>query len=331
MNHKQIAWWALIVLLLTSLLIICCLLFFPQFLLCTLFLSILWNLLFACMLYSIHHMTCTLCDQLMKIYTGHEEIDLYDQQEGVFSVLKNDIYKLIRTYYEQKEQSLRDRKFLADTLNDISHQIKTPLTSMQMMSELLACNLSDDKRKQFSEILQKQLNRLHWLVSSLLKLSQLDICAIPFHRKIVALDELVRSAMEPIQTLLFEKKIYVHIETNGCMVETDEKWTREALLNILKNAAEHTPENGTITIMANKSPLFTSLIITDNGEGMDLEDQAHLFERFYRGKSASCDSVGIGMAMTKAILQAQQADIQVQSELGKGTKFNVLFHTMEAG
>ena len=107
MNHKQIAWWTLTVLIVTSLLSLCCTLFFPQFLLCTLLLSILWNLLFACMLYSIHHTTCALSDQLMKIYTGHEEIDLYDQQEGVFSILKNDIYKLIRTYYEQKEQSLR--------------------------------------------------------------------------------------------------------------------------------------------------------------------------------------------------------------------------------
>ena len=257
-------------------------------------------------------------------------IDIHEQQEGALSILKNDIYKLVRTFYEQRERSARDRLFLADTLNDISHQLKTPLTSMQMMGELLAQPLPDEKRQEFSGILLRQLERLQWLVTSLLKLSRLDACAITFQKQRIDVHSWILEALEPIQELLREKALQVHIDAGDCQIETDPRWSKEALLNILKNAAEHTPPKGTITIAARQTPLFLSLSVTDSGEGMDLEDQAHVFERFYRGKNAASDSVGIGMAMAKAILNAQQAEIQVHSTPGKGTCFTILFPSVSS-
>ena len=330
MNRKHLVRWALIALGIGVLGALLCQWLAPDQLIGFLIVSLFWNLLFAGVLLWIDRSIRTLSDQLMRVYSSRMSIDIREQQEGALSILKNDIYKLVRTFYEQRERSARDRLFLADTLNDISHQLKTPLTSMQMMGELLAQPLPDEKRREFSGILLRQLERLQWLVTSLLKLSRLDACAITFQKQRIDVHSWILEALEPIQELLREKALQVHIDAGDCQIETDPRWSKEALLNILKNAAEHTPPKGTITIAARQTPLFLSLSVTDSGEGMDLEDQAHVFERFYRGKNAASDSVGIGMAMAKAILNAQQAEIQVHSTPGKGTCFTILFPIVPA-
>lgn len=325
MNHKQLFRFSLLSLGISAAGSLLCLWLLPEQLLCFLITSLIWNLVFAGVLFWIEHNIKMLSDQLMHVYSNRNAIDIQQQQEGALSILENDIYKLIRTFYEQRERSAHDRLFLVDTLNDISHQLKTPLTSMQMMGELLAQELPNEKRAEFSAILLRQLERLQWLVTSLLKLSRLDACAITFQKQRVDVRTWVIDALEPIQPLVRSKELHIQIDIAACQVETDPKWSKEALLNILKNAAEHTPQKGTIRIAAQTTPLFLSLSVIDNGEGMDLEEQAHVFERFYRGKHASTDSVGIGMAMAKAILNAQQAEIQVHSAPGKGTCFTILF------
>lgn len=325
MNHKHLFYWGMIVSSIFLFLVLFCMWKYPQYLYLTLFLSFFWNLLFGCMLYFIHHTIVRLSRQLLHLYTGNKEIPITSEEEGVLSILENDMYKLIRTYREQNERSAKDRLFLVQMLNDISHQLKTPITSMQMMSELLTSELPGEKRIQFGTLLQKQIERLQWLVSSLLKLSQLDVCAIVFHKERIALEQLIRSSIEPIRQIIQQKNLQITIKIPDCYITTDPKWSKEAILNIIKNAVEHTGMNGHIHISATTSPLFTSLTIKDDGEGMDLEDQAHIFERFYRGKNASSDSAGIGMAMAKAILNAQQTDIQVASQLKEGTCFTILF------
>ena len=238
--------------------------------------------------------------------------------------------QLSRAAQVRGEAERAAKEALKNAVSDISHQLKTPLTSMQMMGELLAQPLPDEKRQEFSGILLRQLERLQWLVTSLLKLSRLDACAITFQNQRIDVHSWILEALEPIQELLREKALQVHIDAGDCQIETDPRWSKEALLNILKNAAEHTPPKGTIIIAARQTPLFLSLSVTDSGEGMDLEDQAHVFERFYRGKNAASDSVGIGMAMAKAILNAQQAEIQVHSTPGKGTCFTILFPSVSS-
>ena len=291
--------------------------------------ALIWNLCFALYLLVLDKRIRSLSRQLMNVYSNAHAIDIRDQQEGSFSILKNDIYKIVRTFYEQKEELGKERTFLSNLLDDVSHQLKTPLTSMQMMSELLAQKLPDEKRREFSTILQNQLTRLQWLVTSLLKLSRLDACTIHFEKQTFCLEDLLLDALEPITAVIQKKKL--NIEMSGCSIDmtADFNWTKEALLNVLKNAAEHTAENGTIKISAQTTKLFTILQIADNGEGMSLKDQAHIFERFYRGQNAGSDSIGIGMAMTKAILNAQNAEISVQSSLHRGTRFTIQFQASD--
>ena len=205
MNRKHLVRWALIALGIGVLGALLCRWLAPDQLIGFLIVSLFWNLLFAGVLLWIDRSIRTLSDQLMRVYSSRMSIDIHEQQEGALSILKNDIYKLVRTFYEQRERSARDRLFLADTLNDISHQLKTPLTSMQMMGELLAQPLPDEKRQEFSGILLRQLERLQWLVTSLLKLSRLDACAITFQKQRIDVHSWILEALEPIQELLREK------------------------------------------------------------------------------------------------------------------------------
>lgn len=291
--------------------------------------ALLWNLWGAYWFYQQQKQIRTLSQQLMQVYNSGLDIDIRDNEEGALSILRNDIYKIVHTFSEQKEQLAKKQQFLVDTLNDISHQLKTPLTSMQVMNELLQQDLPPQKREEFTQIMQKQLERLQWLVSSLLKLAKMDAHAISFQRKDTSLEALVLAAIEPVAALISEKGLHVHMQTKQLHIYTDFNWTKEALLNILKNAAEHTPENGNIVIEAHATPFGVSLSIQDDGEGMDREEQARVFERFYRGKQADSDSVGIGMAMAHAILHAQQADIRVDSQPRQGTCFTIRFPAKE--
>ena len=325
MNRKLLFRLACCSLFLTAVLFLLTLCYAPSLAVLTLLLSLLWNLCFALVLYYYDRHVRMLSQNLMHIYVNGAPIVMRKQQEGALSILENDIYKLVRTCYEQRERSLKDRAFLADMLSDISHQLKTPLTSMQMMGELLAQPLPLAKRAEFSDILLRQLERLEWLVSSLLKLSKLDACAITFQPQDIPIQALLAQACAPIASLVEQKQLHIQLPQTKLTLATDVKWTKEALLNILKNAAEHTPQGGSIRIEAWESALFVTLRITDSGEGMSRKDQAHIFERFYRGENAAADSIGIGMAMAKAILEAQHADIQVQSALGKGTAFTIQF------
>ena len=175
--------------------------------------TLIWNLCFALYLLVLDKRIRSLSRQLMNVYSNAHAIDIRDQQEGSFSILKNDIYKIVRTFYEQKEELDKERTFLSNLLDDISHQLKTPLTSMQMMSELLAQKLPDEKRREFSTILQNQLTRLQWLVTSLLKLSRLDACTIRFEKQTFCLEDLLLDALEPITAVIQKKKL--NIEMSG--------------------------------------------------------------------------------------------------------------------
>lgn len=325
MNHKDIRRWALLALMLTLLIALVLLWHAPQLLWIFLLCALLWNAVTLAIILLINRRIRALSDQLMRVYSSGLRTDIRDNEEGVMSILQNDIYKIIRTFHEQKKQSEKDRTFLADTISDISHQLRTPLTSMQMMNELLQQDLPPAQRQTFSQCMSQQLERLEWLVSSLLKLARMDACAITFHPSQITLQQLVLTALEPLTSMIQEKQIKIDMDKASISVSTDPEWSAEAILNILKNAAEHTPQGGTITITARQTPIHTALQINDSGPGMTHEELAHVFERFYRGKHAKDNSVGIGMAMAQAIMRAQGGDIRAANEPGAGASFTVLF------
>lgn len=268
-----------------------------------------------------------LSEYLASVYYGQPSLDIRDNTEGELSILKNDLYKVTLTLSEQSALLLKDKLYLAETLSNISHQLKTPLTSMFMMTDLLSNpELAQDKRELFLSKIMNQLKRIEWLVSALLKLSKIDAQAVTFKQESVLVQDLLRQAIEPLQIPLEVKRQHLLLSgADTTQILADKSWTAEALLNIIKNCIEHTPVDGEIRIACTDTPLYTQIIISDNGEGIAPEDVPHIFERFYKGKNAGPDSVGIGLAMTKTILQSQNADVYLDSQLGQGTTFTVKF------
>ncbi|WP_106767556.1 sensor histidine kinase [Paenibacillus faecalis] len=268
-----------------------------------------------------------LSDYLASVYSGQPTLDIRDNKEGELSILKNDIYKVTLTLYEQSMYLKKDKLYLAETLSNISHQLKTPLTSMFVMADLLNNpNLPPEKREEFLGNIINQLKRIEWLVTSLLKLSKIDVQSVTFKKELVSVKKLIDKALEPLLIPIELKDQLLSISCNeNLMVTVDENWTVEAILNVIKNGIEHTPVGGRITITCEETPLYTQIIITDSGKGIGPEDSPYIFERFYKGRNAGPDSVGIGLAMSKTILQSQSADIFMESEFGVGTTFTIKF------
>ncbi len=265
---------------------------------------------------------------LLTVLAGNYNLDIRDYEDGILSSLKNDVYKMSVLLKEDKERALEQQKYLESVLSDISHQLRTPLTSMYVMNDLL----SDGKvrGKQKKEILNKnraQLERIEWLITTLLKMSQIDAGTVTFKEEKVVTKELIKKALEPINIPIeLKKQTVLIVGDKKSTVILDQKWTVEAFVNLLKNAHEHTPVGGMIIIKITDNPLFTEFLIQDNGTGIAKEDLPHIFERFYKGKNSSSESIGIGLNMSKTIIQKENGTIMVDSTEGKGTTFTIRFY-----
>jgi signal transduction histidine kinase len=261
---------------------------------------------------------------LRQIEAGDYALDVRDNGEGSFSLLKNDLYKVTVRLREQAELLQKDKTALSNLIADISHQIKTPLTSLGVLADLLADDPPEEDRRAFVERLRAQLGRIQWLVAALLKLARLDAGTAAFKSEPVALRELVRYALEPLQIPLEIKKQRLEVHgDDGASFTGDLNWSAEALTNVVKNCVEHTPEGGTIEISYGANALYAEIIVSDDGEGIASRDMPNIFNRFYRGENAGENSVGIGLALAKAILTAQGGDISVRSQPGVGTSFAI--------
>jgi signal transduction histidine kinase len=261
---------------------------------------------------------------LRQIEAGDYALDVRDNGEGSFSRLKNDLYKVTVRLREQAELLQKDKTALANLIADISHQIKTPLTSLGVLADLLADDPPEEDRRAFVERLRAQLGRIQWLVTALLKLARLDAGTATFKSEPVALRELVRRAVEPLQIPLEIKKQRLEIQGDDSASFTgDLNWSVEALTNVVKNCVEHTPEGGKIEIAYAANALYAQIIVSDDGEGIADVDLPNIFNRFYRSANAGENSVGIGLALAKAIFIAQDGDIAVHSQRGMGTTFEI--------
>lgn len=223
---------------------------------------------------------------------------------------------------EQNELSLKDKIYLQDTLSDISHQLKTPLTSMYVINELLYDDKLDKSlKKELLNKSKKGLERIEWLITSLLKMSRLDSGSEKLILENVKLINIINKTIEPIRIPLELKNINLNVScSNDIKVNVDVNWTTEALINILKNAMEHTLENGNINIVCSDNPLYTMISISDDGCGISKKDLPHIFERFYKGMSNK-ESIGIGLNMSKKIIENENGNISVKSKENEGTTF----------
>ncbi|MDR0325551.1 MAG: HAMP domain-containing histidine kinase, partial [Oscillospiraceae bacterium] len=239
-----------------------------------------------------------------------------------WGILKNDIHTLASLKSEQVNTLRRDRDAMKDTFADISHQLKTPLTSMMIMADLLE-NAPPDKQAEFISNIKTGLMQTEWLVSAFLKMAKLDAGAVEFSPERVPSRELIDLALEPLQILLEVKSQSVDISCDTELL-CDRRWTAEALTNVIKNASEYTPEGGKIRIESGVNPICSWISITDSGKGISNADAARLFRRFEGSRSDK--GYGIGLPLALAIMRGQNGDIEVDGGgNGLGATFTLKF------
>lgn len=263
-----------------------------------------------------------------EINRGNYKLNIEENTEDELSILKNELYKITIKLKEVAENSQKDKTTLKDSLSDISHQIKTPITSILIMLDNILSdeNMPEDIKKDFIKDIKREIVNIKFLVESILKLSKIDSNSIKFIKKEVFIKDIINEAVKNVSMLSELKNIEI-IVLGDDSIKTicDLKWQVEAITNILKNCIEHSYENKKIYINYNQNNMYTELKIEDNGTGIDAKDLPHIFERFYKGKNSSSDSVGIGLALSKSIIESNNGYIQVDSKLNKGTTFIIKY------
>lgn len=263
---------------------------------------------------------------LSLMCSGNFELDIMDNTEGEMSILNNNLYKIMTLLKTQNDELKKDKIHLANSLADISHQLKTPLTSMMVMTDLIKDEKGEDKRGEFINIIENQLDKMKWLITNLLKISKLDAGTTEFKHEKVSMKSVLNRSLKPFYVTCDIKQIEIINSAEDFDFIGDSSWTGEAIENIIKNCIEHTDKKGHLKFYCEKTNVFNSLFIEDDGCGIAPNDLPHIFERFYHGENSSNESVGIGLALAKTVLEKEKGDIIVNSELGKGSIFELRFY-----
>ena len=249
--------------------------------------------------------------------------------EGQLGILQSEIYKVVALLREQYSGEKRQKEYMSDMLSDISHQVKTPLTAIQLMTELLEQpGLEEEKRLEYAEKIDSQLGRITWLIRNLLTLSQLEAGVLKMKPADISLRELMEDINGSLEIMAEVKGVSLETKVPDVMIAADRHWLREALMNIIKNCIEHTDEGGYVRIDAEQNNISTLITIEDNGSGISKTDLPHIFARFYKAENSSAQSVGIGLALAKQIINTHSGTIDAESEKGRGTTFTVKLYNM---
>ena len=273
-----------------------------------------------------------LSDYLEQVNMG-KAVVLSASGEDLFSKLEDEIYKTVTFLYQTKDAAVQAKNDFAENLSNIAHQIKTPITaislSLQTLSEM---PMKKEYEKDRMEQIKKQLNRLIHLEESLLVLSRLDAGTLRFQKEDVDVFTLLVLAADNLQELFTDSGTFIDIPESGEMAVTaDLNWTMEAVINVMKNCMEHNA-GGTVHCSYGQNPLYTEIFIWDEGDGFAKEDIPHLFQRFYRGKSADAggnirgSGIGIGLALSKEIIEHQNGTIRAKNLPNGGACFEIRFY-----
>lgn len=264
---------------------------------------------------------------LEQINNKNYDLKIEENSEDELSNLKNELYKITIMLKEQAETSTKNQKVLQTSLEDISHQLKTPLTSISIMLDNIRENPNMDERIRQSFIyeINRQIEWINWLVISLLKLSKLDSNTVVFSKKEIDVKELINNVIKNLAIPIDIKQQKIIVNGKNAKFKGDYNWQLEAITNIVKNCIEHTPENKNIYINFEENNFYTKIVIKDEGIGIDKQDLKHIFERFYKGKNSSENSVGIGLALAKSIIEKGDGHISCSSIVDNGTTFEIKY------
>lgn len=255
-----------------------------------------------------------------------DNLYFYESDEGELSILHSEITKMTLRIREQNYALKKEKQYLADSLADIAHQLRTPLTSVNLILSLLASTPEENKRKAFVRETEELLVQMDWLITSLLKISRLDAGIVEFQIEELDANNLINTAIRPFLIPIELHNISLEIDVSkDITIRGDLGWLSEAIQNILKNCMESAGENGKIEINCSSNPLFTEITIHDSGTGIEIEDLPCLFDRFYRGKSSKATGYGIGLALCKMIITRQNGTIIAKNHPKGGAIFAIRF------
>lgn len=265
---------------------------------------------------------------ISKINNRQFDIDINDFNEGELSILKNEISKTTIMLRQVADNSVKDKLNLKDSLGDISHQLKTPLTSITIMIDniLDSPDMDEKTRKKFLINIKREILNINFLVMSLLKLSKFDANVVKFNKESVYLKDIIIESIKNVSMIKELKNITIKVSgDDNIKLLCDFKWQVESITNILKNSIEHTSEYGTVEVNYSENKLYTRILIKDNGKGIDSGDLPHIFDRFYKGENGSDDSFGIGLSLSKTIIEKEGGSITVKSTPNIGTIFTIKY------
>ena len=266
---------------------------------------------------------------IKEINKKNYAINIEDNTEDELSILKNEIYKTTVMLKKMAESSKDDKLRLKDSLSDISHQLKTPLTSINIMLDNILDNpnMDEDTKEKFIQSIKREVTNISNLATEILKLSKFDANVVRFENKEVLVKDIIKKAISNVEMMAEIKNVEIKVVFHdNVKLVCDLNWQVEAIINILKNCIEHSSENSFINIEVIDNKIYKEIIIKDSGEGIDKKDLLHIFERFYKGKNSSKDSVGIGLALAKKIIEMNNGSISVNSVKGKGTIFTIRYY-----
>lgn len=294
----------------------------------TLLLTLTFFTYFLLYFYKKEQIIREITNYMKEINQRNYTLGICDNGEGKLSILRNEVYKTTLMLREESENLKNEKIILKDSISDISHQLKTPLTSILIMLDNIIDNpkMEEETKNDFIKNVQHQVENINFLIVSLLKISRLDADAVEFKQENIFVDKLIKKTIENVSVLKVDK--HVNIEVKGDTKITflgDYHWELEALTNILKNAIEHSKENGFVKIDVVENPMYTKISIKDEGIGMSKKDLQNIFKRFYKGEESSRDSIGIGLSLAKKIIEKDNGLIKVDSNKGVGTTFEIRY------
>ena len=269
-----------------------------------------------------------LCDDIDRILRSDDIIRFDEYKEGELSVLSAEIHKMTIRLREQNTELLNEKQFAKEALEDISHQLRTPLTSVMMILGLMnSSGLTDKERMEYLRDLYELLARMKWLIETMLSLSRIEADAVRFAKKTVSCRELIAQSVEIVSVTAELKGVDIRTEIDGePEFVGDIHYTSEAVVNLLKNAIEHTPEGGTVTVKAKDSNISAEITISDTGEGIPENELPHIFERFYRTSEYAKNGYGIGLAFAKKVIQTQGGSLKAANIKPNGAVFTIHFY-----